>query len=66
MHRNSKRKNMRQKRGIHTRLNAWGKSLISRLAETEDEGRIITTAIEEYEENPWPTVWWMIARRIIG
>lgn len=41
-----------------------GKSQIEKNAPTEEEARIIINTIDEYDLNPWPTVWWLIARRI--
>lgn len=41
-----------------------GKAQIEKNAPTEEEARIIINTIEEYSLNPWPTVWWLIARRI--
>lgn len=41
-----------------------GKSQIEKNAPTEEEARIIINTIDEYNLNPWPTVWWLIARRI--
>lgn len=41
-----------------------GKAQIEKVAPTEQEARIIIHTIEEYDLNPWPTVWWLIARRI--
>lgn len=49
---------------MNRRTNRFETWLIRRHAISEYEADNILQMIEEYNLNPWPTIWWMITRRI--
>ena len=55
---------MKARKGIRAHLHSAGIAAIRHLTKDYNESQIIISTLDEYDENPWPTVWWLIARRI--
>lgn len=52
---------MKARKGIRARLYSAGIAAIRHLTKDYNESQIIISTLDEYDENPWPTVWWLIA-----